>query len=459
MLNKHIRTISRKENKLIDMSINKSLSMSQLFHYAWRSFLRNKRKNIILIITVAMGIISFIFLSSFLKGSDEQSVKAVITHESGEIQVLHPNYFDDPLFPIDDTIAFPQSVQDSLATQGWKASPQQRFFVNIVLPSPPYAVNGTIRHTVLAVDFSRDTYYQDILSSSLQKKSQNTNSIAELLQGDSVVISAWLANQISAKVGYPLILVTKGKGGFFEQLELEITGIIDTTYPQLDRAVVFMSYETANNYVLLDNEYTTINFIKHLQVPSENTLSLHKEQIQEAFSQENVSSAIAKSWRDIQVQRYQRVIWEYPQSLSLIYLVFIFIIAAAGMTSNTSMNIISRHKEIGTMQAFGMTKQHIMILYTMEMCLVGIIASIVACISGIGLMALLVNKGLDYSIFFQESTFGYPSSGILKGSWNYLALLQGSCIGIGFTTTLGFFIVWRMKKQYSNVIEMLRART
>lgn len=447
----------------------KSLSISfvQLFRYSFRSFLRNYKKNIVLMVTVAAGLLSYIFINSLLVGIKEQSIKNIIKFETGSIQLMHQKYYESILYPIDDTISFPPSLQNSLSQEGWKSSPQLRFNTDIVMQSPPFRTDGTLHFSVLAIDLARDEFMFDELlpyiTSTINKDNKFRTNLQQELDQDGVIMGKWLANRLEAKVGYPITLITKGKGGFFEQIELEIVGIIDSPDSRLNREYLIMSYACANDYLLAD-EYTTVNLIQQFNVPNDTKLQQDFLTIQKILNQSqtihpNTSNTQAYLWKPIQTKRYNTISWDYSSGIAFIYMVFIFIIAAAGISNNVAMNIVSRKKEIGTMQAFGMTTKQLIILYTLEMFFVGVIASIIACVAGIGLMSFLVNTGLDYTAMLKESTFGIPTSGILYGSWVFQSLLTASIIGICFTLTIGLLVMIRLKQQYTNTIEMLRAHT
>lgn len=440
----------------------KSITLFQLNKYAFRNLTRNKVKNLILIVTITAGLLAYVFLNSLLLGMRENSVKLLLRYEMGAIQIMNEQYFVDNKNPIEDTVPFPKELEDELSAQGFKTSPLLFANGSVNLPSPPYPAEGSFFFNVMAIDTERDMFMQK----SLQEKIFFPSSpplIADLLANEGVLISTWLAERISAEIGHPLILVTKGRGGFVEQLDLEITGIFDTTDARVDRTTIIISYATAEDYLFLDGEYTTINLIRNFNVPDSKILTQDKQRVQKAISTRLSTHLQTKvnsyTWDEVEIQRNDKIAWDYPQGMAYLYTIFIFIIAATGIANSIFMNIKSRHRAIGTMQAFGMTQYQVMILYILEMFFVGVISSIFAIIGGIGLMAFLVNIGLDYTAMMQESTFGLITTGVIYGSWDMGVFFNTTIIGIVFTVAIGTWIVWRMKKQYSNVIDLLRAQT
>lgn len=413
-----------------------------------------------LIITITAALIAYIFFDSLLLGLKNETRKNAVLYENGLVQLINKNYFEDLRFPVDDTIDFSDEQQRRLREVGWKASPYLQFLGNIVLQSPPFPENGSLPFGITAFDFKRDEFMQNLLADGLIATKNNVDMVRliDMLDNeDGVLISEWFADKISAEIGYEFSVITKGHGGFAEQLDLEIVGIFKTPNAVFNRSTMIMSYFNANDYLVAD-AYTGVNLLKSVtaNVPNNAQVKAMAQNVQKMVGDFN-EHVVAKTWFEVQ-ERYGTMVMDFPQGMALIYTIFILIIAAAGISNSTVMNIMTRNKEIGTMEAFGMSVSEVAWLYTLEMLIVGIVASVIAIVVGLGLMAFLVHVGLDYTNMMKESTFGF-STLVIHGAWDFPVLFKASILGIVFTLVVELIVMSRMKKQYINIVDMLRART
>jgi putative ABC transport system permease protein len=104
-----------------------------------------------------------------------------------------------------------------------------------------------------------------------------------------------------------------------------------------------------------------------------------------------------------------------------IYSSFMYIIligmALLAVFDTQVLSIFRRRKEIGTLMALGMTKLNVIILFTIEGCLSGIMAFFVGAVYGIPLLSYLSEKGIVLPKMVQQSQYAinlilYPKYGL-----------------------------------------------
>ena len=71
---------------------------------AWRNIWRNKVRSLIIMFSVALGLIAGLFVLSLYKGILSSRVETVIREEVGHLQIHHPSFRDDydPEFVVPD---------------------------------------------------------------------------------------------------------------------------------------------------------------------------------------------------------------------------------------------------------------------------------------------------------------------------------------------------------------------
>jgi ABC-type lipoprotein release transport system permease subunit len=104
-----------------------------------------------------------------------------------------------------------------------------------------------------------------------------------------------------------------------------------------------------------------------------------------------------------------------------IYSTFMFVLligmALLAVFDTQVLAIFKRRKEIGTLMALGMTKWNVIVLYTLEGCLMGILSFIVGFLYGFPLLAYLAKKGIVLPQIIENTQFAilrilYPKYGL-----------------------------------------------
>ncbi len=104
-----------------------------------------------------------------------------------------------------------------------------------------------------------------------------------------------------------------------------------------------------------------------------------------------------------------------------IYSTFMFVLligmALLAVFDTQVLAIFKRRKEIGTLMALGMTKWNVIVLYTLEGCLMGILSFIVGFLYGFPLLTYLAKKGIVLPQIIENTQFAilrilYPKYGL-----------------------------------------------
>ena len=63
---------------------------------AWRNLWRNYRRTLIMLLTIALGVWSMIFMSALMRGMIDEIVRNGLETLPGEVQIHHLDYRRDP---------------------------------------------------------------------------------------------------------------------------------------------------------------------------------------------------------------------------------------------------------------------------------------------------------------------------------------------------------------------------
>ncbi|MCP4150431.1 MAG: hypothetical protein GY757_21970, partial [bacterium] len=66
--------------------------LTNIFKFAWRNVLRNKRRTLITVMAIAIGVTSIVFAQSYIKGILNSAVEAIVKTRSGHVKVAEKEY-------------------------------------------------------------------------------------------------------------------------------------------------------------------------------------------------------------------------------------------------------------------------------------------------------------------------------------------------------------------------------
>ncbi len=404
-------------------------------------------------------------VDSLIVGIKERGRINVTTYETGDVQLMSQAYWDNEKENLlDKTFKVDSDIKALVRSFDWDLVARLIFPVEMILRKPDYLQDGSLQIQVLAIE--KGDYLEHIASKDLirsaQIPSEDTN---YSLNQDEVWISSWFASKLGADIGDPVLLVARGKGGFFEQLELTISGIYETTNPNIDRAFLIVSYSTADFYLDLRGAYTELNLYKDTR-----NYGLANKHVAQGVKkiQAEIQNELIRIGEDHEIrvasldevqQQRGTTSWNYPRSISSIYMILIFVLAAAGIANTVRNNLESRKREIGTFQAFGMSSRQILTMFLIEAALVGVIGGVLGWFVSIGPNWLLADRGIDYTVMMQETTFDLPISGVFRGVWAPETYVVSALLAIMFTVCISWLVLLGQRKKYQNIIALLRSKS
>lgn len=386
---------------------------------AGRNLRRQTRRTLITAGAVAVGLALYVFVDSMLLGVERESDRNIIWYETGAAQVVGTGYLEErDTRPLSHAVADADAIAASLEAAGLSAVARTVFSGELIVFQDPYPEDGAVPVTAYGIDPDDDDSVYRL---------PETLSDGELLRAGSneALMGAWLAEDIGAAVGYPITLVTRTRQGYYQTIDLEIAGIVNTPNPIINRTAIFMPRDVANDYLQMGERATEIAVAATADQSLEELTSLMSAQLA-GFSDIRIVD-----WRQIAADAV--ALAETKEAGTGLILFLVFVIAAVGVSNTVLMSILERTSELGMMRAAGMRDREVMGTLLLEAAGIGIIGGIL----GVGLGAagswFLVEVGIDYGSLFRDMDVGYRLTGQMYGAWNPTAFVQAFVAGITIT--------------------------
>lgn len=405
--------------------------MKFLITLAFKNLTRYKRRTVITAAAIAVGLMMFIFIDSMLRGAEYESVRNLKWYETSSIRLYHEDYWQNRFQrPLDLNIPDAEGLISELETAGYTAAPRVTFSGDMILNPVDFGEAGNLPVMVTAIDVERDFdvfHFGDTLME---------GRFAEPGE-EAVMLGSWLAEDIGAEVGAWITIVTRGNGGFYEAMDLQIVGLLNCPNPNVNRTLVMMPLKTADDYLAMDGAATEINIrlADSADVPAA---------IQEIRGVLNGESLALMGWRDL--AKDYLAMAEAKRGGTGLILLLIFIIAAVGISNTMLMAIFERIRELGMMRSLGMSDRKIRLAFMLEAAGIGFIGSILGVILGVLANIWIIYWGLDFSWMLRDMDIGYRIQGIFRGAWNPEVIALAFVAGIVISTVVAYIPTGRALK-------------
>lgn len=378
------------------------------FRIALRNLFRRRRRTFVAAGVLAIAIIFFLTLDSFLLGMMEVSFSNMIDFETGHLQVASQDFFaeeEEGELPLAETITHEEELEQLLTGK------------------------EEVRGFTPVLDFSaeliagREDFPVQVRGIDIDSFSQIFKVDDYIVQGefispgdDGIVLGEELAEMLDLEVGDYYTLHFQDDHGSFNVMQGEIRGIVSTPHPDVNQNQVFTDLTRARDSAALeDSQISKILVSLSSRDDAESLTAELKTELGEDFAPHALT---ARSYREAEEMLEHLEAWVTLENYVILFL--ILLIGAIGIINIVVLSALERTREIGIMKALGLKESEIVRIFSLEAGGIGIIGGALGCLLGATIVALLAHFGLDLSVIYGEAIdgLGIPMTGRLYGVWN-----------------------------------------
>lgn len=374
--------------------------MSLYLRLAWRNVWRHRRRTLIVILAIGLGLLMMMLYDGIVAGFEQAIYGNAVQVLGGNIQIHAEGYGaktgQSPLLPlnndqqiVDAAMQQPQVLLASrrIKTSGMATSREGAFGVNIVGIQPDLEQSISLEaQKVVAGRYLTPT---DL---------------------DQIFIGKGLADTMDVTVGDRITLVGRDVHKQMRKRTMTVAGIYDINMPEIEKRNIYISLAEAQDLYGLSGQSTEV------------AITLHKIGEEDAVIQ-----ALNPVLAGGEVQTWATSFPEMLQAIKTkgavmdIFSVIILFIAGIGILNMLLMAIFERTREIGVLAALGMKPRQISILFLLEGAMMGLVGLGVGVGLGLLVNGLLGQVGMDYSAFTGVTEYTalintniYPTLGLEK---------------------------------------------
>lgn len=363
--------------------------MKLILLIAWRNIWRNKARSIVIMLSVAFGLLAGIGVLALYKGMMKSRVRTVIDAEAGHLQIHHPDFKKDnhPAFILPNANALIKEVQSLPAVK--IAVP--RALVQGMLITTTGSAGVQINGVVPALEYN---------ASQLKKKIVAGDGFHEGKKNE-IIIGKKLADKMKLKLGAKLVLTFTDTSDNLVSSAFRVAGIYQSGNAPLDELNVYVSLATLNEYLLTGNAFHEIAII----LKNDEDLQLMDEQLKNEYP-----TLLVQSWEDIspETELMVKTVDEY----SYIIMIIILVALAFGILNTMLMSVLERTREIGMMVALGTAKLKVFLLILTETFFLTVAGTPVGLLAAYIITSYYQKNGLDLSGMGNDmmASFGFDTT-------------------------------------------------
>jgi ABC-type lipoprotein release transport system permease subunit len=353
---------------------------------AWRNIWRNKMRSIVIMLSVAIGLLAGISILALYKGMMQSRIRTVIDAEIAHLQIHHKEFKQDynPVY----TFHNGDSIIKSIRQLNDVKLAAQRTITQGMLATASGSAGVQINGIEPSVEYEASQLKEKIIEGEgFQSNKKN-----------EIVIGKKLAARMKLALGSKLVLTFSDTSATIVSSAFRIAGIYQSQNAPLDEVNVYVNMKTLNELLQIGNSFHEIAIL----LKNDDDLDAVKLQLSQMLPGYNV-----ESWKEIspETNLMVKTIDEY----SYIIMIIILFALAFGIINTMLMAILERTREIGMMVALGTNRIRVFLLVLMETIFLTIAGTPFGIAAGLILTNYYNKNGLDLSGMGKEmmSSFGF----------------------------------------------------
>ena len=396
-----------------------------LFKLAFRNIWRNKRRTLITLCAVLFAVFLSSVLRSFQKGAWDNVFDKSINLFFGYVQVHKQGFWDDQsidnsferIYELEQTIHAIEGV-DGIAPR---------------LESFALASAEEITHGVAVIGIDPKSENQ---LTGLSEKITN----GKYLTATGCIIAEGVADKLKIGVGDTIVLISQGYHGANAAGKYAIDGLFKYALPDLNKTLVYLPLESAQELYAADNRLTTIalNIQKSQKVPGV---------VQQLNSQ--------LSSDEYEVMDYKELMPELMQARKLdegggfITIGILYTLIAFAIFGTIIMMTQERQYEFGVLTSIGMGRAQLFGVTFVETVMIALAGAILGILLATPVVYYMHLNPLDLSAMGEDATAAFENFGmeaIVPAAFSFRVFMNQALVIFFITTLLGLFPLYKILK-------------
>jgi ABC-type lipoprotein release transport system permease subunit len=307
-----------------------------LLTLAWRNLWRHRRRTLVMLFALVLGIWSMIVMAALIRGSTERQVEKEILNLTGHVQVHAPGYRDDPA--VEHRFAVTPALTRAMRAKGVVAASAR-----VRVP----AVISSERESAGVVLVGIDPEGERGLS--FISKAVTDGAYLSSPDDPGLLLGRRLAEQLETALGRRVVLMSQDADNRIADRGFRVVGIFDADPQALETGYVFVGLDIARQMLTIGKDVSEVA----VMTPDRKRLEAVVASLRAAAPGEDVAA-----WTEVQPMVV--LMEKIHNVVLLIWFAVVFTAMAFGLVNTLLMAVFERTREFGLFQALGMPPRFIL---------------------------------------------------------------------------------------------------
>ena len=314
-----------------------------LIRVAWRNIWRSRKRSLIIIIALTIGLSSGMFLIAFYSGMIEDRVNTAVRSEYSHLQIHHPAFRQDleSVYAIPDADAVIRAIVEEPGLQAYTR--------RVLLPGTINSSYGSRGITICGVDPVTEDAVTGLRGKLVEGEYFDTSRL------NQIIVSERTMRKLKLNVGNKVVLTFQDTARDIASAAFRICGMYASINAPYDEQFVFVQRTSVDTLagipgkvheiaVLMDHNEMVAPFVKKLS--------------------DQYTDAEVLSWMDLSPEL--RLTVSAVDQMVYIFMGIILLALAFGIVNTMMMSVLERTHEISMLMALGMTKARVFSMIVLE---------------------------------------------------------------------------------------------
>ncbi len=327
-----------------------------MFKLAWLNLWRNPRRTCISIASVCFAVFFCILMNSAYDGIWNAAIQNILRMQKGHLEIHHKSDGKDM-----SAENFMAMGEDDLQRLSGVAG------ITDVLPrieTFAMASSGDLSQGVAVLGI-----YPALERRRMDLASMLVEGVYLTEQDRGVLMGEALSRYLGIHVGDSIVMIGKGYHGVSAVGLYPVRGILSIPVPQMDRSVVYMNIESAQEFIGLLDGYSCV----YLLLEQDKRLLDIQSQVAAMLPADKYE---IHNWKNVMTELLAYS--ETTHAIGLIVNIILYLLVGSGILSTVIMLINERRYEFGMLLALGMQRSWLVISVFYELLLIMVIGSSIA---------------------------------------------------------------------------------
>lgn len=350
------------------------MAIKKFWVIAYRDLIRNRRRTILTLLAVALGMMVLIMMSGLIAGVVAGGLRDNIRLNTGHLQLRNESYEIEKLSLLSRDLL---QDSDALIAQA-EALSEVKSAAPVLWSS---GVLSTVRESaglaVTGID-PADDFHAPIRDGIVSGEYLTADSRGQILIGKR------LADDMNITAGQRVSLAMGSSDGQVNEDIFTVIGLFNTGIVNYDQNTVIMPLSQAQAFtnsgnrassiiVMLNDQQDTAKIAAALQAPGIQVLT----------------------WEDLNA--ILLTLMETTGALYYVLYIIVILVVAVLIANTLLMSVFERTRELGILASLGMKARQIMLMVLFEAVILALIGVVIGLIFGAAVVAYLARVGIEFS--------------------------------------------------------------